>query len=80
MKNYEMTIENNKNPFPDLLTEEELIEFLRIPEVSKSQDHHNVVENLRRRHGLPCIHICRQPLYPIEAVRKWIQEKIISEK
>lgn len=75
-----MTTENNNNLFPDLLTEKELIEFLRIPEVSKSQDHHNVIENLRRMHGLPCIHICRQPLYPIEAVRKWIQEKIILEK
>lgn len=79
-KGDEMTAENNNNLFPDLLTEEELIEFLRIPEVSKSLDHHNVIENLKRMHGLPCIHICRQPLYPTEAVRKWIEEKTILEK
>lgn len=66
--------------YPDLLTEDELIEFLRIPEVSKAKDYSNVIENLKRVHDLPCIHICRQPLYPTESVRKWIQEKITSEK
>lgn len=75
-----MTNELNNMLFPDLLTEDELIAFLRIPEISKAQNHHNVIENLKRMHNLPCIHICRQPLYPTEAVRKWIQEKIISEK
>lgn len=64
---------------PDLLTEEELITFLRIPEVSKAADYHNVIENLKRMHGLPRIHICGKPLYPIEAIRKWIEEKT-SEK
>jgi hypothetical protein len=64
----------------ELLTEEELITFLRIPEISKASDHHNVIDNLKRMHELPCIHICRQPLYPIQAVRKWILEKMISEK
>ena len=64
-------------PCPELMTEAEVIEFLRIPEVSKAADYSNVIENLKRMHDLPCIHICRQPLYPIEAVRKWIQEKII---
>ena len=28
---------------PDLMTEEELIKFLRIPEVSKSGNHHHVI-------------------------------------
>lgn len=76
----EMSAENNNKLYPDLLTEEELIEFLRIPEVSKAQNHHNVIENLRRMHDLPCIHICRQPLYPTSAVRKWIAGKTIFEK
>ena len=68
------------NLFPDLLTEEELIEFLRIPEVSKAKNHHNVIENLKRMHGLPRIHLCGKPLYPIEAIKKWVKEKTIFEK
>jgi len=67
-----MTTENNNNLYPDLLTEEELIKFLRIPSVSKANDYHNVISHLKRVHSLPCIHICRQPLYPTEAVRRWI--------
>ena len=63
-----------------LLTENELIEFLRIPEVSKAADYHNVIENLKRMHGLPRIHICGKPLYPIEAVKNWIKEKTILDK
>lgn len=65
---------------PLLLTEAELIELLRIPEVAKSSDHRNVVENLKRMHDLPCIHICRKPLYPLEAVRKWVLEKAEKER
>jgi hypothetical protein len=65
---------------PELLTEEELVIFLRIPEVSKAKNYHNVIENLKRMHDLPRIHICGKPLYPIEAIRKWIQEKTIFEK
>ncbi len=60
---------------PELLTEEELVIFLRIPHVSNSKNYHNVIENLKRMHDLPRIHICGKPLYPIEAVRKWIEEK-----
>ena len=64
----------------NLLTEEELIIFLRIPEVSKATDYHNVIENLKRVHGLPRIHLCGKPLYPIEAVMNWIKEKTILDK
>ena len=64
----------------DLLTEKELISFLRIPEVSKAADYHNVVENLKRMHGLPRVHICGKPLYPVEAIRKWIEGKTVFEK
>ena len=46
---------------PELLTEEELIVFLRIPEVSKSKDYHNAIENLKRMHNLPRVHICGKP-------------------
>ena len=65
---------------PELLTEEELIRFLRIPEVSKAKDHHNVIENLKRMHDLPCIHICKTPLYPFEAIRQWILNKVKKEQ
>ena len=45
-------------PCPELLTEAELIEFLRIPEISKAKNYHNVIYNLKRFHDLPRIHIC----------------------
>ena len=62
-------------PCPELLTEEEVIRFLRIPEISKSQDYHNVIENLKRMHDLPRIHLCGKPLYPLEEIRSWIKKK-----
>ena len=65
---------------PELLTEEELIIFLRIPEVSKSTDYRNVIENLKRMHDLPRLHICGKPLYPLEAIRQWIKEKTVNGK
>lgn len=71
---------SEKERSSDLMTEAELIVYLRIPEVSNSRNHHNVVENLVRMHDLPRIHICRQPLYPLEAIRKWIEEKVEKEQ
>jgi hypothetical protein len=66
--------------FPELMTESELICFLRIPEVSNGAHPHNVVENLKRFHDLPCIHISKTPLYPIAAVRRWVEEKLLKEQ
>ena len=71
---------NSRQPIPELMTETELIAFLRIPEISKSKDYHNVIENLKRTHHLPRIHICRKPLYPLEAVRQWILDKAEMEQ
>ena len=62
------------------MIQDELIEFLRIPEVSKADDHNNVIDNLKRMHNLPCIHISKQPLYPLNAIRKWIEEKLLKEQ
>ena len=62
-------------PCPDLLTEAELIRFLRIPEVSKARDYGYVIENLKRMHDLPCVHISRKPLYPLKAIQNWIEDK-----
>ncbi|MHC4639417.1 MAG: hypothetical protein ACYTBV_18255, partial [Planctomycetota bacterium] len=55
-------------PCPELLTEDELIHFLRIPEISRSKDPHNVVEQLKRFRALPRIHICNKCLYPLKGV------------
>ena len=62
--------------FPELMTEAELINYLRIPEISKAAHYRHVIENLKRMHALPCIHICRQPLYPIDSIRKWVKNKV----
>jgi hypothetical protein len=67
-------------PCPELLTEEELIAFLRIPLISNSKNHYNVIDNLKRMHGLPRIHICGKPLYPLEAIRQWIANKTTTDK
>jgi len=77
--------EQTRNKFypghtPELMTEQELIQFLRIPEVATTGKYKNVVDNLKRMHGLPSIHICKQPLYPLNAVRKWISEKLKKER
>jgi len=65
---------------PELMTEAEVIQFLRIPELSSSKDYHNVIENLKRVRGLPRIHICRKALYPKKAVLQWVERQISAEK
>lgn len=65
---------------PELLTEEELIILLRIPHVSNSKNYRNVIENLKRMHGLPRIHICGKPLYPVEEIKGWIRKKTTTGK
>ena len=70
----------NFAPCPDLLTEEELIRFLRIEEISSSKDYHNVIEHLQRLRSLPRIHICNKTLYPREAIMKWIEQETILGK
>ena len=60
------------SPCPELLTEDELILFLRIPQISNSKNYHNVIEHLKKFRGLPRIHICRKALYPKRAILKWM--------
>ncbi len=62
-------------PCPELMTEQELICFLRIPKVSGSQNYHNVVEHLKKVRGLPRIHICHKVLYPKKAVLEWVEKE-----
>jgi hypothetical protein len=61
--------------FPDLMTESELIQYLRIPELSNSKSYGNVIEHLKRFRGLPRIHICNKALYPKKAIQHWIDEE-----
>jgi hypothetical protein len=65
---------------PLLLTEDELIDLLHIPEISNAASHRNVIENLKRIHDLPCIHICKKPLYPLEAIQQWLLDKVEKEQ
>jgi len=60
-------------PCPTIMTEEELIRFLRIPEISSSLNYRNVVENLKRKHGLPRIHLCGKAVYLTDSVKQWLQ-------
>jgi len=62
--------------WPELLTEQELCDYLRIPEIANGQKQHNIIANLKRMRDLPCIHICRQPLYWLPAVRRWVEVQI----
>ena len=75
-----MKPKTQETSYPDLMIESELIEFLRIPDIAKTENYHYVIENLKRMHGLPCIHIARQPLYPQAAINQWILDKIEQEQ
>ena len=63
---------------PDLLTESELITFLRIPEISKATDYHNVIKNLIRFRDLPRIQICKKLLFPKKAILEWIEKETVK--
>ena len=59
----------------ELMTESEVVLFLRIPEISNSKDYHNVIEHLKKFRGLPRIHICRKALYPKKAILEWMEKE-----
>ena len=63
---------------PDLMTEDEVISFLRIPEVSTAKDYHNVILNLIRMRDLPRIELCGRLLFPQKAILEWIQNETIK--
>ncbi len=67
-------------PCPELMTEQELIHFLRIPEISTANDYSNTIANLKRMHDLPRIHLCGKTLYPTREIMKWITEKSTTGK
>ena len=54
---------------PELLTEDELIRFLRIPEISKANDYSNVIDNLKRMHDLPTSNFLPLAMYLASKLR-----------
>ena len=64
-------------PCPELMTEDEIFQFLRIPEISHSKDYHNVIEHLKRYRSLPRIHICNKALYPKKAILDWLEKETL---
>ena len=79
MKGNNNELLSNITPTPDLMTEQELVRFLRIPQVSKATGYSNVVKNLIRFRDLPRIHICKKLLFPRKAVLEWIEKETISK-
>ena len=67
-------------PCPELMTESEVVQFLRIPKVSNSKNFHNVIEHLKKFRDLPRIHVCRKALYPKKAVLEWIEKETNTGK
>jgi hypothetical protein len=58
------------------MTEEELIQFLRIPQTSNAANHRHVIENLKRNHGLPRIHLCGKTVYLTDSVKQWLERHV----
>ena len=67
--------DNNNSQNLELMTEDELVVFLRIPKISKSQNHHNVIEHLKKVRGLPRVHMCHKVLYPRKAILEWLEKE-----
>ncbi len=67
-------------PVPQLMTQDELVRFLRIPEISAAKDQHNVIEHLKRYRDLPRIRLCNKTLYPLNAILDWIERQTINGK
>ena len=79
MKDKNSDILANETPVPDLMTEQELVQFLRIPEVSKASNYSNVVKNLIRMRDLPRIELCNKLLFPRQAILEWVENETIRK-
>jgi hypothetical protein len=62
--------------YPPLMTEDELIRFLRIPEITRASNHRHVIENLKRNHGLPRIRLCGRTVYLTDSVKAWLESQV----
>jgi hypothetical protein len=67
-------------PVPQLMTQNELIRFLRIPEISDAKHQNNVIEHLKRYRDLPRIRLCNKTLYPLNAILDWIEKETINRR
>jgi len=67
-------------PAPHLMTQNELVRFLRIPEISEAKDQNNVIEHLKRYRDLPRIRLCNKTLYPLNAILQWIERQTTNGK
>ena len=74
--NGEHNDEIKERRFPELMNRDELARFLRLDIVSKAGSIKNVIDNLQRMRDLPVVHICRQPLYWLPAVREWLKRQV----
>lgn len=64
------------HPCLTVMTEEELIRFLRILEISTAGNHRHVIENLKRKHGLPRIRLCGKTVYLRDSVKQWLHQHV----
>ncbi|MGB2863109.1 MAG: hypothetical protein WBC05_07265 [Sedimentisphaerales bacterium] len=67
-------------PVPQLMTQNDLVRFLRIPEISAAKNQHNVIEHLKRYRSLPRIRLCNKTLYPLNAILEWIEKETTDGK
>ena len=67
-------------PVPQFMTQDELVRFLRIPEISAANGQDNVIEHLKRCRNLPRMRLCNRTLYPLNAVLAWIERQTINGK
>ena len=79
MKDNNSELLSNGTSGPDLMTEQELVQFLRIPQVSTAADHANVIRNLIRMRNLPRIQICNKLLFPKKAILEWLESETIPK-
>jgi hypothetical protein len=63
--------------WPDLMLESELIQFLRVDQISDAKNPHNVIAHLTRYRDLPRMHLCNKSLYPLAAVREWVTKQTL---
>ena len=63
-------------PYRPVMTEEELIRFPRIPEISTAANYRNVIANRKRVHGLPRIHLCGKAAHLTDSVMDWLQKHV----
>lgn len=65
-------------PVPQLITQNELVLFLRILEISAAKNQDNVIEHPKRYRNLPRIRLCNKTLYPLNAILEWIEQETVN--